>query len=351
MIIPSLSCVLQTHDKHEVVKYDQPPIFKEEGQLMTMDKGTKTSLYLQHKNQLEANNNANAALLPLQNLVKYDTDAYVASQDVEVIVYQNLCEKESHIAKLKQSETKSELCDSTHSEHKSTNNENVRDTLHSNRKFECQSCDNIFETNPFISTASILFPSVQICSKNEEAMTIHDVTILVERDEKVAKQLIQLYAAHNMIHDEASGEILETSSMILALIQLIQGTENNLDLCNTLKFSNFRMLIGKIIKQRFSHNFKNLPKIYLLYTKFRMRKSIDCFYKLNKINVCVLELFWLDLFCYVLKKRKKTKQPYLSNLSRGPSSLPAAHQFCPAQLNPPAHSSSSLPPIFFFFLL
>jgi uncharacterized protein YybS (DUF2232 family) len=42
--------------------------------------------------------------------------------------------------------------------------------------------------------------------------------------------------------------------------------------CNTLKFSNFRMLIGKIIKQRFSHNFKILPKIYLLYRKFRIRK-------------------------------------------------------------------------------
>jgi hypothetical protein len=26
--------------------------------------------------------------------------------------------------------------------------------------------------------------------------------------------------------------------------------------CNTLKFSNFRMLLGRIIKQQFSHNFK-----------------------------------------------------------------------------------------------
>jgi hypothetical protein len=44
------------------------------------------------------------------------------------------------------------------------------------------------------------------------------------------------------------------------------------DRCNTMKFSNFRMLIGKIIKQRFSHNFKILLKIYLLYRKFRIRK-------------------------------------------------------------------------------
>jgi len=45
-----------------------------------------------------------------------DTYAYVASQDVEVIVHQNLCENESHIAKLRESENKSELCDSTHYE-------------------------------------------------------------------------------------------------------------------------------------------------------------------------------------------------------------------------------------------
>jgi hypothetical protein len=237
-----------------MVQYDQPPIFDEEDQVMTMDKGTELSLYLQHKDQTEGNNNANAshstdassvafekdiilgsfattaAPLPSQNLVKYDMYAYVASQDVEVIVYQNLCEKESHIDKLKESETKSELCEYTHSDLESINNENVRDTPQSNREFECQSCENIFETNPLISSASVIFPSVQICSKNEEDMTVHDVTILVKKDEKVAKQSNQLYAAHNMIHDEAIGEILETSSMILALPQLILGTENDLDL-------------------------------------------------------------------------------------------------------------------------
>jgi hypothetical protein len=47
--------------------------------------------------------------------------------------------------------------------------------------------------------------------------------------------------------------------------------------CNTLKFSNFRMLIGKIIKQRFSHNFKVLPKIYLLYRKFRIKNQLIVF--------------------------------------------------------------------------
>jgi hypothetical protein len=36
-------------------------------------------------------------------------------------------------------------------------------------------------------------------------MAVHDVTVLVEKDEMVAKQSNQLYVAHNMIHDEAIG--------------------------------------------------------------------------------------------------------------------------------------------------
>jgi hypothetical protein len=43
--------------------------------------------------------------------------------------------------------------------------------------------------------------------------------------------------------------------------------------CNTLKFGSFRMLIGKIIKQRFSHNFKILPNIYFLYRRFSIGKG------------------------------------------------------------------------------
>ena len=78
-----------------MVDYDQPPIFNEEDQVMAMDN---------------------------------DTYAYVASQDVEVIVHQNPCENENHIAKLRESENKSELCDSTHYEVESINNMSVRDT-------------------------------------------------------------------------------------------------------------------------------------------------------------------------------------------------------------------------------
>jgi hypothetical protein len=176
--------VMQVHKQNEVVNYDQSPIFGEEDSVMTMDKGTKISLYLQHEDLIEGNNNANpshstdassvafekdlilgsfatiAAPLPSQIMAKYDTYAYVASQDVEVIVHQDLCENEGYIAKLIESETKSELCDSTHYDLESTNNENVRDTPQTTREFKCKSCEDIFENNTLITTASVFF---QVC--------------------------------------------------------------------------------------------------------------------------------------------------------------------------------------------
>jgi hypothetical protein len=47
-------------------------------------------------------------------------------------------------------------------------------------------------------------------------MASHDITILVERSEKVAIHPNQLCAAQNMNHDEKNGKISEASSMILA---------------------------------------------------------------------------------------------------------------------------------------
>jgi len=117
MIIPSSSlvpCVMQAHVENDVVNYEQPPIFDEEDQVMAMDS---------------------------------DTYAYVASQDVEVIVHQNLCENESHRAKLRESEDKRELCDSIHYDVESINNSSVRDTPQRNRELECKSCEDMFETN------------------------------------------------------------------------------------------------------------------------------------------------------------------------------------------------------------
>jgi hypothetical protein len=50
--------------------------------------------------------------------------------------------------------------------------------------------------------------------------------------------------------------------------------------CNTLKFSDFRMLIGRIIKQQFPI-ISNFPNIYFLYRKFI--KEDWLFSKINKM--------------------------------------------------------------------
>jgi hypothetical protein len=44
----SLSNMISSTSFSFYVQYDQPPIFDEEDQVMTMDKGTEISLYLQH---------------------------------------------------------------------------------------------------------------------------------------------------------------------------------------------------------------------------------------------------------------------------------------------------------------
>jgi len=179
------------------VNYDQRPIFDEEDQVLAMDS---------------------------------DTYAYAASQDVEVIVHQNLCENESHITKPRESENKRELCDSTHRDVESINNVSVLDTPQKNTALECKSCEDIFETNTLMSTSSVVFPNVQVCNENKEEMAAHDNSILVERSEEVAIHPNQLCAAQNMNHDEESVS-LKASYMILALPQSLKGNENNLDLC------------------------------------------------------------------------------------------------------------------------
>jgi hypothetical protein len=132
-----------------------------------------------------------------KDVLKYDMYAYVASQDVEVIVQQNLCENESHLAKLRESENKRELCDSTHYDIESINNASVRDTTQKNRELECKSCEDIFETNTLISTSSVVLPNVQVCNEIKEEMATHENSILVERSEEVSIHPNQLCAAES----------------------------------------------------------------------------------------------------------------------------------------------------------
>jgi hypothetical protein len=202
MMIPSSSlvpCVMQAHEEKDVVNYGQSPIFDEEDQVMTMNS---------------------------------DTYVYVASQDVEVIVRQNLCENESHNAKLRV-KTKAS-CVIPPTMRLRASNIRVRDTPQDrpqkNGELECKSCEDIFKTNTLISTPSVVFPNVQLCNENKEEMAVHDNSILVERSVKVAIHPNQLCAAQNMNHYEESGKTIQASSMIIAPPKSLKGNENNSDL-------------------------------------------------------------------------------------------------------------------------
>jgi hypothetical protein len=159
-----------------------------------------------------------------------NTYAYVSSQDIVVIVHQNLCENESHIAKLRECENERELCDSTHCEVESIKNASVRDTPQKNRKLECKSCEGIFSTNTLMSTSSVAFPNVHVYNENKEEMAAHGATILVERSEKVSIYSNQLYTVQNRNQDRENGKISEVQSMILAPSKSLKGNENNSDL-------------------------------------------------------------------------------------------------------------------------
>ena len=120
-----------------------------------------------------------AVPMPLEETMNDGTYSYVAPQDIEDIVHQypseneshiaklsesenkselsdsTKCENKSHIAKLSESENKSELCDSTKCEIESINNMSVRDTPHKKKELHCKTCEDVF-SNPLISTSSVV---------------------------------------------------------------------------------------------------------------------------------------------------------------------------------------------------
>ena len=194
---------MQVHEENDFVNYDQPPIFDEEEQVIVNDN---------------------------------DTHAYVASQDVEVTMHQNLCENKSHIAKMRESENKSELSDFTHYKVESVNNESVRATPQKNRNLECRPSEDIFESNTLISTSSFVFPNVQVGDENREEMDAQDNTILVERNKKVAIQLNPLCVAQNLNHDMDNGKISKVQSLVLAPPKSLKVIENKLDLSLQIKW-------------------------------------------------------------------------------------------------------------------
>jgi hypothetical protein len=92
--------------------------------------------------------------------VKYDIYEYISPLDIEVIVHQNPCENEGYVTKLKESENKRELSDSTYLNLESTCTVSMRDTPLKNKDLEHKSCEYIFETKNLLSTSSVFFPNV-----------------------------------------------------------------------------------------------------------------------------------------------------------------------------------------------
>ena len=81
-------------------------------------------------------------------------------------------------AKLSVTENKSEMCDSTKCEVETINNMSVRETPHKVRELYCKACKDDFNTNPLISTSSVVSQSVQICNDIEQEMFAHHTTPL-----------------------------------------------------------------------------------------------------------------------------------------------------------------------------
>jgi len=155
-----------------------------------------------------------AVPMPLRKTMNAAIYSYVAPQEVEDIVPQNPCENESHIAKLSASENKSEMCDSTKCEVGTINNVSVRETPHKVRELYCKACEDDFNTNPLISTSSVVSQSVQICKDIEQEMFAHHTTPLDQRSEKIADVKNQFVAATNMTLKEDGGKYSEVQSNV-----------------------------------------------------------------------------------------------------------------------------------------
>jgi len=169
-----------------------------------------------------------AVPMPLRKTTNEGIYSYVAPQEVEDIVPQNPCENESHIAKLSASENKSEMCDSNKCEVESINNMSVRETPHKVRELYCKACEDDFNTNPLISTSSVVSQGVQICKDIEQEMFALHTTPLDQRSEKIADVQNQFVTATIMKLKGDGGKNSEVQSNVQS--PKLKGNKNNSDL-------------------------------------------------------------------------------------------------------------------------
>ena len=169
--------------------------------------------------------------MPLKKIMNDGTYSYVAPEDVEVIMHQNPSENESHIAKLSVNENKIEMCHSTKSEVESINKRSVRDTPHKReRELHCKTCEDDLNTNPLMSTPSVVSQNMQVCKGNKEEIVDHNTTILDDISEKVVTVDNQFFATPNLNHDNDGGKNSEIQSTVHAPSSNLKGDENNLNM-------------------------------------------------------------------------------------------------------------------------
>jgi hypothetical protein len=145
-------------------------------------------------------------------------------------LHQNPFEIESHIAKLSARENKSELCDSTKCEIESIHNECEGYTPHKKTELDCKICEDIYDSNPLISTSCVVSPSVQVSEETEKEVIFHHTTPLVERGENIVIVQNQFVAAINMKHEDGGGKNSEVQPIVYIQTSKLKSNENNSDL-------------------------------------------------------------------------------------------------------------------------
>jgi hypothetical protein len=76
----------------------------------------------------------------------------------------------------------------------------VRDTPHNKRELHCKACQDDFNTNPLISTSSIISPNVQVYKEKEEEIATHNSIILDKRSKNVVTDDNQFVVTPSLNH-------------------------------------------------------------------------------------------------------------------------------------------------------
>jgi hypothetical protein len=140
-------------------------------------------------------------------MVKYDTYAYVASQDGEVIMHQNRCEKESHQPNLSARVQNEKMKDSTICEEESHKILCERDTQKLWEK-EDESCEELFTTNTIIPSSSLV-PCVMHADEDKDVVNYDKHPIFDKEDQVMAMVNDTMHDVSMLTHLEDGCKFLD----------------------------------------------------------------------------------------------------------------------------------------------